>query len=66
MLMKVDDKTATAILLARKNYSENMKVADKESRAEMDRLLLEGANYAVMLMVLGGLLVTDDKLQAIM
>ncbi len=65
MLIKVDDRTATAIVLAREQYVANPDALYKESRAEMDRLLLEDANYAALLMSLGGLMVTDKKLQVL-
>ena len=61
MQVVMDDKTVMAIMLARERFINNVDALSKESRIEMDRLSAEDSNYAVMLLSLGGLLITDDK-----
>ncbi len=38
---------------------------DRDVRAEIDRLIAEDSKYAVMLMSLGGMLITDVKLRIV-
>ena len=65
MQVVMDDKTALAIILAREMFMKNADAVIKESKVEMDRLNAEKSDHAVMLLSLGGLLVTDDKFMVV-